>query len=110
GVAIDGSDTWWPAEQTPAVLPAFSPWQSQPAQYIDVFNRGATPFGYDIRAGEPWVIVTPNRGTVDKQVRASVHIDWSRAPRGTTRVPITVTGPNATTATVQAGTQNDPPP
>src|SRR6266851_2317681 len=31
GVAIDGSSNWWPGEQTPAVLPVFSPYQVQPA-------------------------------------------------------------------------------
>ena len=43
GVAIDGSAKAWPAEQTPAVLPALSPYQSQPAPYIDVFNRRPGP-------------------------------------------------------------------
>jgi hypothetical protein len=92
GVAIDGSEQWWPAAATPAVLPAFSPYQSQPAQHIEVFNRGATPFDYRISAGAPWLAVTPSRGTVGKQVRATVRVDWSRAPAGTTQVPITVTG------------------
>jgi Glycosyl hydrolase family 115/Gylcosyl hydrolase family 115 C-terminal domain len=110
GVAIDGSDQWWPASQVPAVLPAFSPWQSQPAQYIDVFNRGSTPFGYEIRSAAPWVNVQPNRGTVDEQVRATVHIDWSHAPPGTTQVPITINGPNGSTVTVQAVVQNTPRP
>ncbi|WP_213450612.1 glycosyl hydrolase 115 family protein [Rhizomonospora bruguierae] len=97
GVAIDGSRQWWPdaaAPDTPppAVLPSFSPYQSQPGQYIEVFNRGATPFTYTIRAGQPWVRVSSAAGRVEKQIRASVSVDWQRAPRGITRVPITVTG------------------
>ncbi|HKT01821.1 MAG TPA: glycosyl hydrolase 115 family protein, partial [Rugosimonospora sp.] len=101
GVAIDGSARAWPGEPTPAVLPGFSPYQSQPAQYIDVFNRGATAFTYQIRPAVPWVTVSPDRGTVDKQVRATVRVDWSRAPRGTTRVPIVVSGAGSS-VTVQA--------
>jgi hypothetical protein len=106
GVAIDGSDKWWPSEQSPAVLPTFSPYQTQPGQYIDVFNRGQTAFGYQIKPSVPWVSVTPDHGSVDKQIRASVRVDWSRAPVGTTNVPITVTGPNGTTVQVKAVVQN----
>lgn len=96
GVAIDGSDQWWPAATTPAVLPTFSPYQSQPRQYLEVFNRGATAFDYRITSAQPWVTVAKSRGTVDKQVRAEVTVDWRRAPRGVTRVPLTVTGAGRT--------------
>ncbi|TQS27846.1 glycosyl hydrolase 115 family protein [Microbispora sp. KK1-11] len=102
GVAIDGSDAWWPAETSPAVLPAFSPYQTAPGQYIEVFNRGATPFDYSITPSAPWVSVTPAAGRVTDQVRADVRVDWSRAPKGTTEVPITVTGPSGATVTVTA--------
>jgi glycosyl hydrolase family 115 (putative glucuronidase)/glycosyl hydrolase family 115 len=93
GVALDGGD--------PVTLPEFSPWQAQPAQFIEVFNKGATPFGYRIRAAEPWVHVWPAAGRVDKQVRATVTVDWRHAPPGVTTVPITVTGAGST-VTVQA--------
>lgn len=109
GVAIDGSESWWPAEPAPAVLPEFSPYQSQPAQYIDVFNRGQTPFPYRIRAAQPYVVVTPEHGTVDKQVRATVRIDWARAPLGTTQVPITVSGPNGGSVGITAVVANPGP-
>jgi hypothetical protein len=106
GVAIDGSTQTWPGSTAVAVLPAFSPFQSQPAQYIDVFNRGLTAFPYSISAGQPWVHVSPSAGRVDKQVRATVRVDWSRAPKGTTQVPITITGANGATVVVQAPIQN----
>jgi hypothetical protein len=106
GVAIDGSDRWWPAEQSAAVLPTFSPYQSQPAQYIEVFNRGATAFDYRITPGASWLTVSPAAGRVDKQVRATVRVDWSRAPRGTTTVPITVTGADGATVEVRAVVEN----
>jgi hypothetical protein len=96
GVAIDGSDQWWPAATTPAVLPVFSPYQSQPRQYVEVFNRGATPFDYRITSAKPWVSVSHARGAVDDQVRAEVAVDWKRAPVGTTRVPLTITGAGRT--------------
>ncbi|HEX2133262.1 MAG TPA: glycosyl hydrolase 115 family protein [Actinophytocola sp.] len=119
GVAIDGSDQWWSAEpgrartesaQPPAkgaaVLPTFSPYQSQPRQYIDVFNRGRDAFAYRIESGAPWLRVTPARGIVDKEVRAEVRVDWRRAPGGTTRVPIRVVGPEGTAVEVTAVVEN----
>jgi hypothetical protein len=105
GVAIDGSDKWWPNEQGEAVLPTFSPHQSQPGQYIEVFNRGQTDFDYRITSAAPYVKVTPSSGTVDKQVRATVRVDWSRAPNGTTSVPLTVTGPSGGGVEVKAVVQ-----
>jgi Glycosyl hydrolase family 115/Gylcosyl hydrolase family 115 C-terminal domain len=97
GVALDGG--------APSVLPAFSPYQAQPAQYIDVFNKGTTPFDYRITAGQPWVHVSNAAGRVDKQVRAVVTVDWRRAPKGTADVPITITGAGASTV-VHAPVQN----
>ena len=106
GVAIDGSEQWWAAgATTPAVLPTFSPYQSQPQQYIDVFNRGATAFDYRITSAQPWVRVRPAAGRVDEQVRATVRVDWSKAPRGLTEVPLTVTGPGGS-VTVTAKVDN----
>jgi hypothetical protein len=98
GVALDGGD--------PVTLPAFSPYQAQPAQYVDVFNKGAAPFAYRITPSVPWVHVTPAAGQVSKEVRATVRVDWSRAPKGRTTVPITVTGPGGSRVVVQAPIDN----
>ncbi|WP_285478081.1 glycosyl hydrolase 115 family protein [Amycolatopsis sp. NBRC 101858] len=91
GVAVDGSSEAWPGASGRPALPEFSPYQSAPAQYIDVFNRGRTPFRCTVSA-EPWVVVEPRGGRVGEELRMTVRIDWSRAPRGTTTVPITVSG------------------
>jgi len=106
GVAIDGSDQTWPDSTEEAVLPTFSPYQSQPTQYLDVFNRGSVPFSYRIEAGAPWIHVTVAEGTVDPQVRAEVRVDWEEAPSGTTTVPIVVTGADGQGVTVQAVVDN----
>jgi hypothetical protein len=105
GVAIDGSEQWWPSSSDTPVLPEFSPFQSRPGQFVDVFNRGREPFACTIRAGAPWLVVRPGSGRVEKQLRAAVEVDWSRAPRGTTRVPIVVSGAGRT-VTVEAVVRN----
>ncbi|NUP68752.1 MAG: glycosyl hydrolase [Nonomuraea sp.] len=106
GVAIDGSDQWWPGATGEAVLPAFSPYQTYPGQYVEVFNRGTTAFDYTITSAQPWVTVSPRSGKVGKQVRAAVRVDWSRAPKGRTEVPLTVTGPGGASVTVKAVVDN----
>jgi Glycosyl hydrolase family 115/Gylcosyl hydrolase family 115 C-terminal domain len=106
GVAVDGSSSWWPAAEEPAVLPTFSPYQSQPAQYLEVFNRGRDAFRYRIESGSPWLRVTPSHGVVDEQVRAEVRVDWRRAPKGVHRVPLTVSGPDGAMVEVTAVIDN----
>ena len=55
----------------PAVLPAFSPYQSQPAQYIEVFNRGHDAVRLPDHAGGAVAARHDRAGRVDKQVRAT---------------------------------------
>jgi hypothetical protein len=133
GVAIDGSDRFWVAgaggtdgagetggaggtDDGGVTLPEFSPYQSQPAQYIEVFSRGTVPFDYTIRPAVEWLTVSPAHGRLgtprpdtqglSTQVRATVRVDWHRAPAGITTVPITVTGPGGATVVVRAVVRN----
>ncbi|MEU4743994.1 glycosyl hydrolase 115 family protein [Actinosynnema sp. NPDC023658] len=106
GVAVDGSDQWWPASTSTPVLPAFSPHQSQPGQYVEVFNRGAIPFDYWVTTGASWLRADRTEGTVDDQVRVHLDVDWDRVPKGRTTVPVTITGAGAL-VTVQAVVEND---
>jgi hypothetical protein len=82
-------------------LPTFDPYQRQ-TFHVDVYNKGQTSFEFDAQTGESWVMVTPNRGTVSKEQRVAVSVDWTRAPAGEHKVPITFTGPNNTRSVVQA--------
>lgn len=109
GVAVDGSTEAWPGAAGRPVLPEFSPFQSAPAQYLDVFNRGRTPFRCTVSPGAPWVRVEPRGGRVGEELRMTVRIDWSRAPRGATTVPITVSGAGESVV-VDAVVRNPPAP
>lgn len=80
GVAVDGSASWWPHGTAPAVLPVFSPYQTRPAQYIEVFNRGRAPFDYRVRTGASWLT-------------AARQTPGGRSPRPEYRVSLFTTGP-----------------
>ena len=86
-------------------LPAFDPY-SQQTYHVDVYNRGQTPFEYSAQSAEPWVMVSPSHGTIDKEQRVAVSVDWSHAASGARRVPITFAGPNESRVVVQAIVNN----
>jgi hypothetical protein len=110
GVAIEGSAAWWPNATAPAVLPELNPYQQQQTRYLEVFNRGLGSFEYQASAPVPWLTITPAEGTIDKEARLSVGVDWPQAPMGTQlMVPITVTGPGGASVVIQALVNNPDP-
>jgi hypothetical protein len=100
GVSVDGAEdagSWWPGGATTgATLPVFSPYQTRPQQYVEIFNRGRTPFEYRITPSAPWLRVDRPRGRVEKQVRVEVRVDWRRVPPGGAEANLTITGAGAT--------------
>ncbi len=101
GVSIEGADSWWPMEEGKAVLPEFDPYNQQ-KYYIEVFNRGQVPFDYKTESEESWLRITPDKGTVEKQQRLWVSVNWQQTPKGKHQAPITVIGPNGNNVIVQA--------
>ncbi|MEV6478601.1 glycosyl hydrolase 115 family protein [Streptomyces sp. NPDC051576] len=97
GVAVDGDGGV--AGSGAAVLPVFSPYQTRPQQYVEVFNRGRTAFDYRIETSVPWLVVDRPRGRVEQQVRVEVRVNWARLPVGRAEGVLTVTGAG-TSATV----------
>ncbi|MGW2029061.1 glycosyl hydrolase 115 family protein [Streptomyces sp. NPDC001811] len=99
GVSVDGAEDagqWWPGGSSSAAsLPPFSPYQTRPRQYVEIFNRGRTPFPYEVAVSAPWLRVNRPRGRVDQQVRLEVEVDWSRVPAGRTEATLTVRGAGA---------------
>ncbi len=105
GVAIEGSDKWWPMERDDAVLPEFDRYGPQ-TYYIEIFNRGQAPFDYTVSTNESWLKISSEKGNVEKEDRLWVSVDWQNAPAGTQRVPITVSGPDGARAVVHAVVNN----
>jgi hypothetical protein len=82
GVAVEGSTLVWPSASGDPCLPRFDS-LSQQRYYIDVFNRGQAPFEYTATAADPWITLSAAKGTVAKEERIWVSVDWTKAPKGT---------------------------
>jgi hypothetical protein len=91
GVAIEGSAESWPNDSVTAVLPEFDPYNRQ-SYYIEIFNRGKTPFNYTVQSGTPWLHVSSQKGKIERGERLWVSVDWKKVPSGEQRVPVTISG------------------
>ncbi len=107
GVAVEGQSAWWPDESADAVLPEFDRFNRQ-WYYIDIFNRGKTPFAYSVESEKPWLTVNKSLGTIESEERLWVSIDWTKAPAGRQTAAITVTGPQSRRVIVHASINNPP--
>jgi hypothetical protein len=108
GVAIEGSDTWWPRDTMEAVLPELTGYHDS-LRYVEVFNRGGKPFSYSVHVPDPWLRVTPNTGAITLQERLWVSVDWKEAPKGNPIVPLTILGPEGRRVVVQVPLDNREP-
>jgi hypothetical protein len=104
GVAIPGSVSWWPMEQSPAILPELNA-KHGGQSYVEVFNRGAAPFSFTTKSS-PYLVITPSSGKIDEQQRLVVSIDRAKVPSGSTQGSITITASNGNSVTVQVPVNN----
>jgi hypothetical protein len=93
GIALEGSDAAWPGAKDDAVLPQFDVFNRQ-RHYIDVFNKGKTPFDFTASAGDPWIVLSETKGAVEKDKRLWVSVDWSKAPPHRAGGIVRITGVN----------------
>jgi len=105
GVAVDGSTAAWPGASGQPELPQFDGF-NRPRRYIDVFNRGTTPFQFTATVSAPWIVLdrTPDsieRNTIEKERRLWVSVDWLKAPKGLSEGSVTIIGPSDVRVTVR---------
>jgi hypothetical protein len=91
GVAVEGSEAAWPGAPGDAILPKFDAFNRQ-RRYIDVFNKGKTPFEFTATASDPWIVLSETKGTVETDQRLWISVDWSKAPKGTASGTIILAG------------------
>jgi len=104
GIAIQGSERAWPGATVPAIVPRFDALTQQRC-FIDVFNRGQTPFDFTATATDRWVVVNSSSSSVEKQLRVWISIRWEQAPPDTASTSITFVGAGVN-VTVEVNTLN----
>ena len=91
GIAIEGFAQAWPDASKEPILPEFSVF-TQKKHYIDIFNKGKEPFPFSAVPSAPWISVSITKGTVDKETRIWISIDWDKAPEGPAIGSVKITG------------------
>ncbi len=99
GVAVEGSTSAWPGASDAPSLPVFDAFNRQ-RRYIDVFNRGQAPFEFTASATAPWIVLSVTRGTIEKEQRLWVSVDWDKAPVGSGSGTVTIAREGGETVTV----------
>ena len=105
GVAVEGSADSWPGAKSDATLPVFDSFNRQ-RRYIDVFDKGKAPFEFSATPSAPWISVTPPRGTIQKEQRLWVSVDWSKAPRGSSVGAVRIAGPGGVEVAIRLSVSN----
>jgi hypothetical protein len=105
GVAIEGSESWWPDEKKDALLPEFDSFNRQ-SYYIEIFNRGQKSFNFSITSEVPWIVLSSKKGMIKNETRLTVSINWKKAPAGEHSGFFTVKGPDKVNVIVHVTINN----
>ncbi|HTZ46546.1 MAG TPA: glycosyl hydrolase 115 family protein [Verrucomicrobiae bacterium] len=99
GVAVEGSTAAWPGATEEPRLPEFDS-LVRPRRYLDIFNRGRTPFRFSAKASAPWIELSRSSGEVDKDERVWLSVDWRKAPAGKSSGTVTISSSTGETVSV----------
>ena len=91
GVSVEGSPASWPDGPGQPTLPPQNVYDRQP-RYFEIFNRGQTPFMFTAEASEPWLRVSATHGTVTREQRVWIKVQWGDVPPGATSGSISIAG------------------
>jgi hypothetical protein len=88
GVAVDGSAD----AKADSTLPTFDSINKQ-RSYFDVFAKGSKAISPTVAADQAWIVLTLDAATASAEDRRTwVEIDWTKAPAGTGKGVITISG------------------
>ncbi len=93
GLAVEGDKRGWTSDG--AVLPMLDPFGAR-SRRIELFNRGSAPLRFKAQADKPWVRLSRRSGAVGDETAIDVSVDWSKAPVGRQRAPVTIRGSDGT--------------
>lgn len=89
GVAAEGAGSAWPGAAVEPVLPKFDVYNQQ-RRYLDVFNRGTADFDFTAASSSPWILLSADHGTVHREQRLWVSIDWAKATKRSSAGYVTI--------------------
>ncbi|WP_233244567.1 glycosyl hydrolase 115 family protein [Caulobacter sp. HMWF009] len=88
GVAVEGREA---TVEAATDLPLIHRYGTQ-NRWIDVFARGDAPLAFEASSGAAWLQVARGTAGSGGDTRLEVSVDWSKAPKGIHRVPVTIKG------------------
>jgi hypothetical protein len=91
GVSIEGTEDVWPGSKTNPVLPQFDVFNKQ-KHYIDVFNKGTTPFEFSAATDESWIIISNYKGPFGVDDRLWISVNWEKAAKGKSTGSVKISG------------------
>ncbi|KAF2472868.1 uncharacterized protein BDR25DRAFT_341669 [Lindgomyces ingoldianus] len=99
GVSVQGSTASTPGDPAPSLLP-LSPYTPE-NRTIDLYARGSGSVDFTIKASTAYIRITPASGTLSypsgtSDIRATISVDWTAAPTGSSTVVITITPKSGT--------------
>jgi glycosyl hydrolase family 115 (putative glucuronidase)/glycosyl hydrolase family 115 len=100
GVTVEGSADAWPGAAGAPALPSFDNFNRQP-RYIDIFNRGKEPYSFSATVSAPWIQLSESKGTIERESRVWVNLDWTKVPPGDSDGEVKIKGVDETVVTVK---------
>src|SRR4051812_39867534 len=89
GIAVDGDSSL--GNDNRLSLPELDA-GCQQQHYIDIFNKGKTPFSYTITTSAPYIQVSASKGTIKTDKRIWISIVAGKVPEGRHIVTVNING------------------
>lgn len=113
GIAIQGSTSTAP-DTTLTLLPldAYTPEN----RTLELFIRGSGTIDFTITPSVPYITFSPSTGTLthpspgNPQIRTTISIDWTQAPRGSSTASLNITPSKGSAIKISLPLTNDPVP
>jgi hypothetical protein len=101
GISVEGDDAAAPiGNKGHLSLPEFDSFLNQ-QYFIDIFNKGQSPFTYQTQVSNSCVRIDKPQGTVDQDVRLSVTIDWTKVANGKQEFQVLIKGSEGSSASIR---------
>jgi len=99
GVAVEGSEDYWPGNDSIPLTLAFDNIGSR-EHYLEIFNTGSKPFNFLLEPSDPWIEISKLQGEIRKEERIQVVIRCDRLAPGNHEGKIVIRGPDGSAAIV----------